>query len=101
GIRDRTVTGVQTCALPIWLLRQVDQEVARVRNRLQRARHERLERCKRRLPGLEDRFFRQRLGAGGGEDQAARPVEAEGERGDRRSEERRVGREGGSGGAGG
>src|SRR5438094_8932697 len=27
GIRDRTVTGVQTCALPIWFLRSIDDQM--------------------------------------------------------------------------
>src|SRR5207248_7098101 len=27
GIRDRTVTGVQTCALPIWILEEDDHEM--------------------------------------------------------------------------
>src|SRR5207248_6494337 len=27
GIRDRTVTGVQTCALPIWVLTEAELEV--------------------------------------------------------------------------
>src|SRR6266516_6626027 len=27
GIRDRTVTGVQTCALPIWFAKRLSQEI--------------------------------------------------------------------------
>src|SRR5256886_9756993 len=81
GIRDLTVTGVQTCALPIYLHRDAgaglayrEEPAARIESERHRAR--------------PDRHGERRLGeAIAGRDDA---LEAEA----RRSEERRVGKEG-------
>src|SRR5207244_10348514 len=92
GIRDDLVTGVQTCALPIYdcrgvvaaaaLEREVDQPLRRARGARLLRQH------------LADLVLRHVLAdAVGAEQEAVAVGERHHERGDR-SEERRVGREG-------
>src|SRR5207248_7159890 len=42
GIRDRTVTGVQTCALPISILMEIDQEAQTTKRVLERIPEDKL-----------------------------------------------------------
>src|SRR5256886_3964995 len=79
GIRDLTVTGVQTCALPIWLSHPQAERQARQRRRGAGAPDAH--------PAHPDPHERDRLG-GRCAQEAPRPARAH-----RRSEERRVGKE--------
>src|SRR5207248_6776452 len=88
GIRDRTVTGVQTCALPIYVLR-LHGETSRVELRLQGAAQ---------VSRLHDVWIQSRVRPGRVALVSHAPILPVA---DRRSEERRVGKECRSRGAGG